>query len=1034
MRILLLCYEFPPLGGGGAKVVAGLSSELVRLGHDVDLVTMGYQGLPESERVEGVSVHRVSRVRWTPVQCTIPEAALYVLCAIPAVWRLVRQKHFDLIHAHFVFPDGLIAWLMHRLSGVPYLLTAHGSDVPGYNPHRLARAHRLLAPCWQAVIGGARLVISPSRVLEALICRQGPSVPIIVVPNGIDVGRFRWEAPKSRRVLLVTRMLERKGVQYVLEALERVPIDHEVHIVGDGPFLPTLRRMAQARNLQVKFWGWLDNRSEQLTSLYESSSIFLLPSEAENFPVALLEAMAAGLAIITTAGTGCAEVVGETAILVPPKDPSAIAEALRRLVEDTGLCRRLGQAARRRLEECFSWPAVAEQHLALYRQVHQGEAVVGVDDVLIERPAARAGLQSMPGDEHQVSIVVPTLGHPNLQRCLEALRRQTRVPDEIIIVRDTHRRGAAWARNRGVRRAGGDLIAFTDDDCVVPPEWLARLISAIDRFGADGAGTTFCEEDPFLQAVRRGRRPFPQEETVDMVGVVGSGGSTVYRRAQLDACTAHDGYVFNEAFRTSQDWELAWRMRRGGAKLVFVPVLVTHCRRVGLNSYFRMQFRRGIGIAMLFRLQRNRDEGAPVHDSLLWGAQGRPHPPRWWPAIWRKVVGPFDWQRIGCGRYFWRYWLGEKLQGAGFLWGMLRRHPLRPRAVGPCRERPMTPPAAPVDRIPTFSIVVETENLAATDPEHLVRCLDDLARQDLSPAAANEVLLFESGDVPAALLARLRQAYPWLQVERLDAGDGYFEVKMAGARRATGELIVLYDSDCRYPPHWLRSMLLPFARNPGLAVLTGETSVRITGPHSLATILTWSFPAFSRRTRLYQVAAYNANGAVLRRDVLLACPIPDRMAVYRGNGAVHNVLLRQRGYIIWCQPEARVTHPMPAEGLIPCVWRWLLYGHDQLLTEQVVYERRLGSGWLAWGLGGAVGFLKILSLVSWKPLRRLPRTLAEDPRRVCWLPAAAVVLLSTTLIALAGFLLALVCPGALLRQGVARLKGSGAVRPQEATA
>ena len=329
-------------------------------------------------------------------------------------------------------------------------------------------------------------------------------------------------------------------------------------------------------------------------------------------------------------------------------------------------------------------------------------------------------------------------------------------------------------------------------------------------------------------------------------------------------------------------------------------------------------------------------------------------------------------------------------------------------------------------KYPSFSIVVETENLVAVDPEYLVHCLSDLAKQDISPENANEVFLFESGDVPPALLARLRESYPWLRIEKLGSGDGYFEAKMAGARLATGDLVVFYDSDCRYPSDWLYNMLTPFTENPDLAVLTGETSLRVTGPYSLAMLLVWSFPAFSGRTRLYKTAAYNANGAVLQRKVLLACPIPERMVIYRGNGAVHNVLLKRRGYSIWCQPKGRVTHPLPAEGFMPNIWRWLLYGHDQLFTEQAAYalkfKSRLGVLWF----GGAVGFLKIVSLVSWKPLRRLPRALVEDWHRLFWLAPAIVVLWCTTLIALIGFLAALVFPKALLKQGTEQLTQSEA--------
>jgi glycosyltransferase involved in cell wall biosynthesis len=164
-------------------------------------------------------------------------------------------------------------------------------------------------------------------------------------------------------------MLERKGVQYVLMALKGITLDREVHIVGDGPYLPTLRQMAQATGNNVTFWGWLDNQSPEFKELFETSGIFVFPSEAENFPIVLLEAMAAGMAIITTKGTGCAEVVGDAALLVKSRDAEAIREALIFLANNPERCRELGMAARQRLEENFGWTSVAKRYIALYEKV-----------------------------------------------------------------------------------------------------------------------------------------------------------------------------------------------------------------------------------------------------------------------------------------------------------------------------------------------------------------------------------------------------------------------------------------------------------------------------------------------------------------------------------------------------------------------------------------------------------------------------------------------------------------------------------------
>ena len=365
----MLCYEFPPIGGGGAQVVRGLAGELVAAGHDVDLVTMGFRGLPREEETEGIRVHRVPCLRRKEFVCTAPEAATYAASAFPAVLRLAAEARPDIVHAHFIFPDGFLAWSTRRRTGLPYVITAHGSDVPGYNPHRLKAAHRLLAPLWSSVTGGARRIVCPSESLRSLVARRGRGDRTVVVPNGIDPGRFDPNRKKNERILVATRMLERKGVQHLLAALARFPRPVGVDIVGDGPFLPELRRMARELGVDARFAGWLDGGSPELKELFETSGIFVFPSEAENFPNVLLEAMTAGMAIVTTAGTGCAEVVGDAAVLVPPRDPAAIREALPALLDNPALREILGTAARARVEKLFSRRAVAGRYAEIYGEV-----------------------------------------------------------------------------------------------------------------------------------------------------------------------------------------------------------------------------------------------------------------------------------------------------------------------------------------------------------------------------------------------------------------------------------------------------------------------------------------------------------------------------------------------------------------------------------------------------------------------------------------------------------------------------------------
>ena len=122
----------------------------------------------------------------------------------------------------------------------------------------------------------------------------------------------------------------------------------------------------------MHFWGWLDNDSAQLKELYERSSVFVFTSEAENFPIVLLEAMSAGHAIITADGTGCPEVVGDDALLVPQRSPEAIREALLKLTGDPELRKRLGARARTRVESNFAWSKIVQEYVAAYRGMGAG--------------------------------------------------------------------------------------------------------------------------------------------------------------------------------------------------------------------------------------------------------------------------------------------------------------------------------------------------------------------------------------------------------------------------------------------------------------------------------------------------------------------------------------------------------------------------------------------------------------------------------------------------------------------------------------
>jgi glycosyltransferase involved in cell wall biosynthesis len=369
MRVLTLTYEFPPVGGGGGRVALELARHLEARGHEIDVVTMRYRDLPRDERLAGrLRVLRVASLRRRVEICRTHEMLTYVCAALPAALRLARRARYDVCHAHFILPTGLVALALNRLTGLPYLLSAHGSDVPGYNPDRFRYQHRLTPHLIRRVAGRSIGTVVPSEFLRQLVHSCAPDAPIAVVPHGIDGRKFMPAKTKSRAILVVTRMLERKGVQFFLEALQGFDLQgFTVDVVGDGPYLETLKSIAKQRHVAVKFWGWLDGDSRELRELYERSAIFVMPSAAESFGLVLLDAMCAGLAVITAHGCACEEVTGDTAVLVPPRDPAAIRAALAKLIADQGLRAELGRLARARVERLFDWSALALRYETLLR-------------------------------------------------------------------------------------------------------------------------------------------------------------------------------------------------------------------------------------------------------------------------------------------------------------------------------------------------------------------------------------------------------------------------------------------------------------------------------------------------------------------------------------------------------------------------------------------------------------------------------------------------------------------------------------------
>jgi len=373
LRVLMLNYEYPPIGGGAANATRYILDEMVRSGHArIDLVTSGDNRTDSVvEPVPGLRVHYLGIRKRSLHYWTHREILAYFTRGWAYTRRLVGRYQFDCCHAMFGFPAGLIAKLVCR-GRCPYVVSLRGSDVPGFS-RRFRLHYRVLRPVLRRVWRSAAATIANSDGLRRLALETDPRAAIDVIPNGIDLDEFR-PADTSRagppRVLCVSRLIPRKAIDVLIDAFADVYTAFpaaELTIVGDGILDAQLRDRTRRLGLDraVRFAGYQPH--DKMAELYRAADLFVLPSRYEGMSNALLEAMASGLPVVATPTGGTAELVRDNGLVVPPDEPDRLAAAMLTLLGDD---ERRRDAARtsRTIALGFAWPTVAHRYLDTYRE------------------------------------------------------------------------------------------------------------------------------------------------------------------------------------------------------------------------------------------------------------------------------------------------------------------------------------------------------------------------------------------------------------------------------------------------------------------------------------------------------------------------------------------------------------------------------------------------------------------------------------------------------------------------------------------
>src|SRR5262249_5944348 len=404
MRLALFTREFPPQIYGGAGVhVDYLSRELAKE-IIVDVHCWGPQ------KADDGNLHVRGALPWEEITNGTEGKFKNALEALSLNLAQVKSlAGVDIVHTHTWYAS-MAGYLAKKLYNIPFVLTTHSLEpLRAWKAEQLGSGYAMSSWMERTAILDADAIIAVSQGTKADILRAYPEVEadcIHVIYNGIDLAEYRKSSENKALtddsvdmtvpyVLFVGRVTRQKGVTHLVDAIRYLPRETQVVLCAGAPDTPEIatelrQKVEDARRDHPRV-VWIEKMvtKQEAIQLYSHARVFCCPSIYEPFGIINLEAMACRTPVVASATGGIKEVVvhGETGYLVPfdqdpvtgfPVDPESFARDLafqiNRLLEDPERCKRFGDAGRRRVEETFSWTAIATQTIRLYEEVIQQQS------------------------------------------------------------------------------------------------------------------------------------------------------------------------------------------------------------------------------------------------------------------------------------------------------------------------------------------------------------------------------------------------------------------------------------------------------------------------------------------------------------------------------------------------------------------------------------------------------------------------------------------------------------------------------------
>jgi glycosyltransferase involved in cell wall biosynthesis len=381
LRVLFIAHAYPRFAGDPVgSFVHNLAVALGEEGIQVVVVAPSAPTVPRRETIDGIDIHRfryaprrLETLAYTGTMSSQVAGGLagklamvaFLVSGLAASRRVARRAGVDVVHAHWWFPGGLTARGLRALSGLPYLITLHGSDL------RLALGSSLGERLFRAVAARASAITAVSSWLARGAAGVGGGAAPIVAPMPVRTDLFFPDHTREpRRLLFIGKLSPQKGLDRLLRAMAHMAERPALTVVGAGRVDDAaLRALARELGLDGRI-EWLPILTQtELAAQYRRAAIHVIPALDEGLGLTAVESLLSETPVVAFDSGGMPDVVvhGQTGVLVPPGDEAGLARALDELLGDEPRRAAMGRAGRSHALSVFGPRAVARRYAALYR-------------------------------------------------------------------------------------------------------------------------------------------------------------------------------------------------------------------------------------------------------------------------------------------------------------------------------------------------------------------------------------------------------------------------------------------------------------------------------------------------------------------------------------------------------------------------------------------------------------------------------------------------------------------------------------------